>query len=192
MYTLLNWRLPQQERRETAGTWASVLVKEIAMKEILLTQGFTAIIDDEDEELISQHSWYAKRGHNGKYYARTTIRLPNGKQTTRLMHRLILGPQARHHTDHKNGNSLDNRRDNIRPCTNSQNQANRPKRVGVFSSRYKGVSSRDKSRWTASVMHEGKQIHIGIFCSEIEAAYAYDAKIRELFGEFAFTNFPSP
>jgi len=92
--------------------------------------------------------------------------------------------------DHINGNGLDDRRANMRTCTNQQNMRNlRKRRSG--SSIYKGVYYDKRRRtWYARICHNGKNIHLGTFATEIEAARAYDRAARRLFGEFARLNFP--
>jgi hypothetical protein len=91
--------------------------------------------------------------------------------------------------DHANGNRLDNRIENLRICTHQQNLANKHTRT-IHTSRFKGVSLyRDTGRWRATMGYMGKAVHIGYFDSEEEAARAYDAKARELQGEYANTNF---
>ena len=92
--------------------------------------------------------------------------------------------------DHINRDRLDNRRANLRMATNAQNQANVTKRQGM-TSRYKGVSRHTATgRWQARISVEGKQMHLGYFAHEADAARAYDARAREVFGVFAQANFP--
>jgi len=91
--------------------------------------------------------------------------------------------------DHANGNGLDNRRSNLRLCTTSENiQNQRPRKSGT--SKYKGVGwfVRD-SNWRVRIKVGDKQIHIGYFADEVEAAKAYDKMARQHFGAFARTNF---
>jgi len=106
------------------------------------------------------------------------------------MHRFIMDPPEGMVVDHRNGNRLDNRRSNLRVCTQKQNTHNsRPKGK---SSRFKGVCY-DKARgqWMAPVRSpDGKDIHTGRFDDEVEAAKAHDRLARELHGEFAYLNFP--
>ena len=95
------------------------------------------------------------------------------------------------HVDHINGDRLDNRRFNLRLCTNQQNQMNKTKRVGS-SSRFKGVYFQKTSRkWVAAIQKDRKLKHIGLFSDELDAARAYDAAAKEAFGEFAWLNFPT-
>jgi hypothetical protein len=92
--------------------------------------------------------------------------------------------------DHKDRNHFNNQKENLRPCGYSQNCANVPK-VHKGTSKYKGVSFCSQTkRWRAQIMRYRKQVNIGRFDTEEEAARAYDAKAVEIFGEFAFLNFP--
>jgi HNH endonuclease len=92
--------------------------------------------------------------------------------------------------DHKSGDGLDNRRENLRICTSSQNQANRRKWQGT-SSQFKGVGwVRRVGKWQAQLSVNRKGVHLGYFTDEVEAGMAYDSAAREHFGAFAFTNFP--
>ena len=154
------------------------------MKTIQLTQGFFALVDDTDWELVSRFKWQANRGRTtSAVYAMTTI---NKKGV--LMHRLILGIKAS--IDHIDGNGLNNQRANLRACTNQQNQANRTKQAGARSI-HKGVSFfKGTKKWTASISVNARKVHLGYFSNEIDAARAYDRKAVELSGEFARLNFP--
>jgi hypothetical protein len=105
------------------------------------------------------------------------------------MHRLLMDAPPELQVDHINGDPLDNRRSNLRLATNVQNQHNKGAWQGA-ASRFKGVSrTRQPDVWRATIESNGHQITIGRFRSEFEAAKAYDAQARELFGEFARTNF---
>ena len=92
------------------------------MKEIKLTQGKVAIIDDEDFERLNQFKWCVKFDWRN-WYARRMIRV-NGKQTTLYMHRAIVNAPKCVQVDHRNGNGLDNCKENLRLCTHQQNQSN--------------------------------------------------------------------
>lgn len=158
------------------------------MKEIPLTQGFTAIVDDEDYEAISQHRWFA-HVHQTSVYAYRNIKLGNGKFTLQAMHRLVLERAAgqplprRMHVDHINRNGIDNRRGNLRLATPTQNQANQRKRQHTRS-RFKGVAW-NQGKWRVFAGGE----YCGSFTDEIEAARAYDAAASRKWGEFASLNF---
>jgi hypothetical protein len=155
---------------------------------IPLTQGKHAIVDAEDYKRINQWKWYALKNGNNFYAVRNIGKHPH--QIMIRMHREVLGLKLNDgkQADHRDGNGLDNRRFNLRLCTHSQNQHNQHSIRGI--SKYKGVSwiKKDK-KWKTKIQFEQKSIAIGRFDSEIEAAKAYDKKAKELFGEFACTNF---
>lgn len=103
--------------------------------------------------------------------------------------RHILGVERNAVVDHKNHNTLDNRRSNLRIATSRQNSYNKAKSNGK-SSLFKGVCRR-RSKWRARIFVDNKQISLGDFVDEVSAARAYDAAARRIFGEFAAVNFPS-
>ena len=157
------------------------------MKRIPLTQGKFALVDDEDYKWLNQYKWHALKDKH-TFYAVRGICL-NGKMKRIFMHREITQALPNEETDHRNHNGLHNWRDNLRTCTRSENARNR-KPSKSCSSRYKGVRWYKRNHnWNAQIGKNGKQYHIGYFTSEIEAAKAYDAKAKELFGEFAYLNF---
>lgn len=106
------------------------------------------------------------------------------------MHRLILGTSVGMEVDHVNGDGRDNRRVNLRLATHSQNMANQRKRRDGISSRYKGVwyERRRKRPWRAKIKVRGRQVNLGYFETEEEAAYAYNLAALEHFGGFARLN----
>lgn len=153
------------------------------MSEIIVKGGklgtFVAIVDKRDFKHLSRFCWY---WHDG--YARRLV----WKGSAILMHREILGANGDELCDHINGNRMDNRRDNLRIATRTQNSQNQKIRSDN-SSGYKGVSwsSRNK-KWMAQIQVNKKKIHIGYFGLATDAANAYDSAAREHFGEFAKTN----
>lgn len=156
------------------------------MKEIQLTQGFVTIVDDEDYEWLNAFPWHYLLG-----YARKNVIGPDRKQHPEFMHRWILGlewgdPRP---GDHINHDSLDNRRSNLRICSDMKDNAtNVSARVGC-SSRFKGVSwHKAGNRWRAYISFDGKHQHIGSYVTEEEAARAYDRAAIEHYGEFVCTN----
>lgn len=168
------------------------------MKEISLTHGYVALVDDEDYELVAPHRWLAnvvrrpnqEEGIMNVYASKAGPYIPG---EIRLMHRLILGLTDRKIlVDHKNHNGLDNRRANIRIATPQQNVWSRRKSQDSgwvrYSSTYRGVS-RYCGRWKATASLNGKPLSLGIFADEREAALAFDAFVIRHRGEFANPNF---
>ena len=155
------------------------------MKTIPLTRGYTAIVDDDDYEELSQYNWQVT-GKNIKY-ARRCGRVSDGELQNKsiFMHRQIMKPQNDMAVDHINFNGLDNRRSNLRVCTNQENT--RHSRVQK-KRHYKGVSKLKDGNWMAIIIVNGKSIYLGYFPTEEDAALAYNKKAIELFGEFACIN----
>lgn len=161
------------------------------MKEIPLTQGYVAVIDDEDFERLSGYIWRATVRHrkygNACVYAQRHVRRGDGVWTVQYMHSLISEAPAGMVTDHVDGDGLNNRRANLRVCTRSENQHNSRPRGGT--SRYKGVCwDSHAKKWKAYIAVCGKLHNIGLFARETDAAQAYDAAAMKLHGEFARIN----
>lgn len=164
----------------------SLFERKMIMKEIPLTQGRVTIVDDEDYPIVSLFKWWAFKIKN-YHYAATTIFISD-KQTTLLMHRLIMNAPFDKLVDHINHNGLDNRKTNMRLCTYSQNHMNgKPHKNS--SSKYKGVHwSKHHKRWIAQIRKDNKQTRMGYFHEEKAAAQAYNFVAYELFGDFAYLN----
>lgn len=147
-------------------------------KKIPLGHGQFAIVDDEDYEKVCQYKWHTMNGSkNPQYYAVTKVR----------MHRLVIDAPMGYMVDHINGDTLDNRKSNLRLCTNSQNQQNTASRGG--SSKYKGVSFlKKRNKWVAAFQFDGKRHYCGMWDSEEDAARAVDKKRGEVCGDFASKN----
>jgi hypothetical protein len=158
------------------------------MAEIKLTQDQVAIVDDENFERLNKHKWYAMRKRKTFYAAREVI---SGERKLQiLMHREILNAPLGVHVDHVDGNGLNNKINNIRICTRSQNQYNR----GITKrnkSGYKGVRWDEKAGKFRSVIHfNHTEVFLGHFTSVIDAARAYDEAAIKYHGEFAKLNIP--
>lgn len=143
------------------------------MKEIKLTQGKVALVDDEDFEQLNQFKWSACKNGN-TFYATNNFHntLYNFIYS---LHRLILlspdFPAPGKTVDHIDGNGLNNQKSNLRIVTHRQNMQNLHIKT---TSKYPGVSWHNASKkWQAAIMIEGKQFHLGIFDSEEKAYEAY-------------------
>lgn len=145
-------------------------------REIPLTKGFVALVDDADYERVNSFKWRALIRPTGMVYAHCW--------RIGYMHRLVIGAKAGELVDHRDGDGLRNVRANLRLCTPSQNSMNRRAFRG-----FKGVVKRGKT-YEAKIGLKGKRVVLGNYASEIEAAIAYDAAARLHFGEFARLNFP--
>lgn len=157
---------------------------------VTLTKGYVAIIDPEDVDLV-RVKWYAAVDRCGNAYALRidTFKSRPGHPVTRRLHRDILSRiigrelTTDEMVDHKNLNSVDNRRANLRLATSTQNQGNR--RVSKNNkSGFKGVS-KAKNKWVATITVNGRRIILGRFKTPEEAHEAYCAGAKEHFGEFA-------
>ena len=157
------------------------------MKEIKLTQGKVALIDDEDFEYLNQFKWCTQKVPK-TFYARRNKRI-NGKQTVIYMHREIMKTPNDIEVDHQDHNGLNCQKSNMRNCSIQENNRNARKTNLHRSSKYKGVHWRkSKQRWNPSITYNGKLKYLGLFSSEIEAAFAYNRAAKELFGDFAYLN----
>lgn len=147
---------------------------------LLLTNGLATQIDAEEYESLSKRSWYIDTNN---YVFRTEYVSPT-KRRKIYLHRIIMKTPQGSCTDHINGNTLDNRKENLRICTRQQNSANSKKRRATAST-YKGVSlDKRDGKWQAKI----KQNYIGRFSSEQDAALAYNSAAQVVFGEFAKRN----
>ena len=161
------------------------------MKEINLSQGkfcknrgkYVALVDDEDYELLNQFRWCANKIGNTFYAIRNIV--IDGKHKVQYMHGDIMNGKGIDHIDH---NGLNNQKSNLRFCTKRENSMNQRKMENA-SSIYKGVTFNKRDRnWIAQIMINGKNIRLGCFISETEAAKAYNTKAIALFCEFANLN----
>jgi hypothetical protein len=166
--------------------WHRKKERGAAMKEISLTQGKVALVDDEDFETVSRHRWATLKTRNTCYAMRKS-----GPKFI-LMHREILGLQPGDgvKSDHWDGNGLNNQRVNLRRCTSLQNSRNQRVRVGTKHSRFKGVSWKPDLQkcWIALITINKRTTYLGYFHTEEAAALAYNFAAQRHFGEFARLN----
>ena len=157
-------------------------------RKIRLTEGKFTLVDQNDFYWLNNFDWFTKK-NNKSFYA---VRFDNdcAKWPTLVsMHRQIMDSPVGLLVDHRNLDGLDNRRDNLRIATYSENNCNRLKKKNT-SSRFVGVCwEKTKNRWVVHIRHNGKIIYLGLFKSETDAAHAYDAAARKYHGEFAHLNF---
>lgn len=146
-----------------------------------------ALVDDEDFDFLSRYKWYLNRFSN--CVTRNRNKSDGVGSKTIYLHRVIMptGEQI----DHINRNRLDNRKENLRPCTRSQNCMNRIRKLKFKTSKFHGVFwNKGNKKWRVRIKRKGIEKHVGYFLSEIEAAKQYDVVAKKFFKEFAFINFP--
>jgi hypothetical protein len=167
------------------------------MREIQLSQGKVALVDDEDFGALSAVKWCAHR--NGcTFYAQRGIRQPDGSLKAEHIHRLVLAWSLNRelakfeHADHINGDGLDNRRANLRVVTSAQNNRNCRRHRANPSSRFLGVDwYKARRKWRTRVTVDGKQVFLGWYDSELAAAQAREIYIVAHLELCARTNFPT-
>lgn len=158
------------------------------MREIQLTRGKVALVDDEDFEWVNQFVWYAHKNEN-VFYAARHFRFSDGRYCTKFLHEFLTIGGGR--SDHADGDGLNNQKHNLRSATRAQNAINSKKRRGRYSSIFKGVSWHTQEKvWRAYIVVNQRQQSLGLYDSETDAAIAYDWGARLYFGEFARLNFP--
>lgn len=167
------------------------------MKQIQLTKGKFALVDDEDFEWLNQWKWCVQGQNSGSnFYAKRAVRKKIVHESENYfsmkmisMHRFIFGIKDINIViDHIDGNGLNNQKSNLRPCTQTQNLYNRRSK-GTKTSVYKGVSQRGISnQWRAYIHVKDKVLHLGTFGSEIDAAASYNIAALKYHGEFANLN----
>jgi hypothetical protein len=160
-------------------------------RRIPLGDGIYTIVDVDVYYRLSHYKWHLKGCKANKFYAVMDVKIGHGRTRVVSLHREIMNEPKGFLVDHKNNNSLDNRIDNLRPATRSQNRQNSPKRKKNASSQFLGVSfHKEEKKYRARISIKGKRIHLGRFDNEIDAGKAYDVAARKYYGEHAKVNFP--
>ncbi len=162
----------------------------LPFRKISLGESFFTIVSPEDFYRLNKFHWSRKKSRNN-FYAVRFVNDDDKDIKFSSMHREITNAPAGLLVDHKNLNTLDNTRTNLRLATRSQNQYNRKKIKSKTSSRFVGVCFHKKhKKWYAFIRYESKLLWLGAFDNEIDAAKAYDAAAKKYHGEFARLNFP--
>jgi hypothetical protein len=159
-------------------------------KTIPLTRGKFAVVDDEDFDELSRYNWHCVTSKKSQtiYAARTATQAErmSGAPKFIKMHRQITMAPPRQRIDHKDGDGLNNRRDNLRFATHQQNMFNKS-REQRSSAKYKGLA-RHSTGWISSIIVNDKAHHLGIFPTQWAAAIVYNTAALRYFGEFARLN----
>jgi hypothetical protein len=159
----------------------------IYWKQITLTQGYSTLVDAEQYAEISKVRWIIRKTKHLRY-AMNVTRIGKNKQKVTLLHRVIMNAPEGVYVDHINGNGLDNRKSNLRLCTQAENVKN-ARKITPSVSGYKGVYWKKSSRkWVAQINANNKKLHLGLFVSERDAAIGYNAAALEHHREFANLN----
>lgn len=134
-----------------------------------------------DMPILDSHNWYIRFCDNIPY-------LSNTRHTPKFFHRLVMNPPLGHVVDHINGDVTDNRRENLRVCTQSQNSMNRGNRSDNTTG-YKGVYYKKRDgKFVAQIKNDGIKQHIGRFDTAEDANKAYCEAELKYFGEYARKN----
>lgn len=159
------------------------------MKQIEITQGKFALVDDEDYEYLNQFKWCATKGWNDNWYAVRSARVREKKEKKMVyMHREVMN-FPKNKVDHKDHNGLNNQKENLRVATDGENSSNTTSRLNS-SSPYIGVYLRAnrKKKWAACIRKGGVTKYIGSFYKIEDAALAYNEAAKLVHGEFANLN----
>jgi len=153
---------------------------------VLKNSSRVALVDDDDAPTVGGLRWQCIEPQPGYLYV-TAKR--DGRNV--YLHRLVMGAKKGECVDHINGDTLDNRRANLRLCSHAENMRNR-KRSKASKFPYKGIGQRrDGTKYVAIIRCDGKKFQLGTFDSAEAAAMAYDDAAVRLHGEFARLNFPN-
>ncbi len=156
---------------------------DMGIKEIPLTRGKTALIDNDDFERVNKIKWCATY-NKGRWYAAGHV--PGTANKVMSLHSFIMYSGKGIYVDHIDHNGLNNCKFNLRIATNRQNQHNRLAKKGK---RFKGTTWRKGAHsWMARIVIDGKNKYLGDFKDERDAAIKYNEAAKKYFGEFALLN----
>ena len=156
---------------------------------IPLTQGKFALADDKDFDRVNQFKWYVEKQHTGqrdRWYATRHLNKKRKVSMARFIMNCPMGLQV----DHINGETLNNKKSNLRICTQAQNVRNSKKKcIETATSKFKGVVwNKNAKHFRVMIVYQGKSIHLGYFKDEAVAAKKYNEFAQKYFGEFAYLN----
>lgn len=152
--------------------------------ELTLSNGAITIIDEEDVSIVEGYQWTNVAGYAGR------VEKKNGVRKSIKLHREIVKCPRGSVVDHINGDTLDNRKVNLRICTQAENIRNSTKHSRKEYTRYKGIFKKSSGNWTAMIQVNKKSYHLGSFKYEEDAAFAYDKAAEKLHGGYAKLNRP--
>jgi hypothetical protein len=180
------------QRIPSADSPVSTAVSDADAITLLLRNGGHTIVSPQDYDLASRFRWSGRQSSKSwKVYARTDI-VVDGKRANISLHRFLMNAGPGEVVDHINGDSLDNRRCNLRLCSNAQNTRNQRVHASrKTTSAYKGVYRQKSGLFRAQIMCQYRKVNLGSFGCELTAARVYDEAARRLHGEFARLNFPN-
>lgn len=158
------------------------------MRTIELTQGYEALVDDEDYDKVSHIIWYADVRPDGAVYARGNVKLSCGRRTTVQLHRIIMDAPIGIQVDHRDRNGINCQKYNMRLCTDGENKRNATRLQTESGSGYRGVRRLDSGRYTTRLNMDKVCVYNQSFDTIEEAIRAYNKIALMYHGEFATLN----